>query len=858
MSILQKLTLAEIRRHKSRFVVTVLGVLLSTALVAAVLLGIDSVMASMRRTVVAHWGDYDWQASETGSTAPAATLDALESSGLLSQLGYACDLTGPVDSDCGRVDLIGVGGDAWDLLGASVSEGTLPAAQGEAAVYADFARKNDLAPGDTLTLPGPDGESRSYTVTAVLEQFHLDNTFVAPAEDPFALVFTPLSDPPEGASVYYWGKAVSASTPTLQALLDLDEQLSTEVSSFNGWLNSSLLAWSGVQTPAGGGDNLLLLVGTLRMFLLLLIAAAAVLMIYNAFSISLAERRRTLGMLASAGATPEQRSACILYEALAAGVIGIPLGLAAACAGLAVTFAFTAPLIRQVSGKLIADFSLTLSVRPVWLLLSAAAAAGVLLVSAWVPALHAGKTGPIDAIRGAGEVKLSRRALRGGRLFGRVFGPEYVLARKNARRSIHRYRATLLSLTMSVVLMVTASGFAQYLQTAYSMGHRDSDYNITARLDSYDLTADITADPGFAVLTAPENAQAVQVRETVQWGASNLPADRFSEEQQELSARASAANAAMGLLPAVNEDGSLAMSPYLIVLSDEEYAALAGADAASDGQTLDCILVNRYLFTGSEGGYTDVRGQTNYQPGDTVDWDFNTLPVTLNIKAVLDGDDVPEELVRTTSSATAITFVTGRSAADAVFERFTAETGGYCRRNFTFSYQAEDREALMEELEALNFGTNYYAVTDQTAELANISSAMALVRVALYGFTALIALVCAANIANTVSSGMALRRRESAVLRSVGMTPKSLRRMIFWESGIYGLKALCWGLPVSGVLLWFVWRRLTNLYVFPFFLPWGAAVLAGAAMVLLSLAAAWPALARAARTVPAADLQRED
>ena len=135
---------------------------------------------------------------------------------------------------------------------------------------------------------------------------------------------------------------------------------------------------------------------------------------------------------------------------------------------------------------------------------------------------------------------------------------------------------------------------------------------------------------------------------------------------------------------------------------------------------------------------------------------------------------------------------------------------------------------------------------------------MALVRVALYGFTALIALVCAANIANTVSSGMAMRRRESAVLRSVGMTPQSLRRMIFWESGIYGLKALCWGLPVSGVLLWFVWRKLTNLYVFPFSLPWGVAVLAGAAMLILCLLSAWPALARAGRTAPAADLQRED
>ena len=857
MSILQKLTLAEIRHHKSRFVVTVIGVLLSTALVTAVLLGIDSVMASMRRTVVAQVGDYDWIASESVSTSPAATLDTLDASGLFSELGYACDLTGPVSSDYGKVDVIGVGGDAWELLGAVVSEGTLPAADGEAAVYADFARQYDLAPGDTLTLPGADGESRSYTVTAVLDRFHIDNHFVFPQDDPGSLILTATAATAGTGRTYYWGKAVSTDTGTLQAILDLDEEIAAAGTGFNGWFNSSLLAWSGVQSP-GGGDNLLTLVGALRMFLLLLIAAAAVLMIYNAFSISLAERRRTLGMLASAGATPEQRSACILYEALAAGVIGIPLGLAAACAGLALTFALTAPLIRQVSELIIDDFSLTLSVRPVWLILSAATAAGVLLLSAWVPALHAGRTGPIDAIRGTGEVKLSRRALRGGRLFGRVLGPEYVLARKNARRSIHRYRATLLSLTMSVVLMVTASGFAQYLETAYAMGHRDSDYNITARLESYDLTADITADPGFATLCAPENAQTVRVRETVQWGSTSLPADRFSEQQQELSAQTDAANAAFGLAPTVGADGTLAMSPYLIVLSDEEYAALTGADASSDGQTLDCLLVNRYLYTGSEGGYIDVRGQTSFQPGDTIDWDFNTMPVTLNIRAVLDGDDVPEELVRVIPSATSITFVTGRSAADAVFERFTAEVGGYCRRNFTFSYQAEDREALMDELSALSFGTNYYSATDQTLELANLASIMALVRVALYGFTALIALVCAANIANTVSSGMAMRRRESAVLRSVGMTPRSLRRMIFWESGIYGLKALCWGLPVSGVLLWFVYRKLTNLYVFSFTLPWGAMVLAGAAMVLLSLAAAWPALRRAGRTTPADDLRRED
>lgn len=856
MSILKKLTLAEIRHHKSRFIVTVAGIALSTALLSAVLLGIDSVMVSMRRTVAAQTGDYDWMATGKGTDrSNAATLELLSSSGLFAKLGYACDLTGALASDLGRVAVLGVGGDAWELLGAEVAEGRLPGAENEAAVYADHARQHDLSVGSILALPENGAGRRALTVTAILAEFHIDDHFAASPEAP-ALILTPLSAPPEHGLLYFWGRAASRDAGTLQAMLDLNAPLSGgDASRFQGWLNTSLLAWSGVRVPVEGED-LLSLIGALRLFLLLLVAAAAALMIGNSFSISLTERRRSLGMLASVGAAPGQRAVCILYEALAAGALGIPLGLAASCAGLAIAFFLIDPLVRQLSERYVEGFALSLSVRPVWLVLSAAAALGVVLASACIPALHAGRISPVDAIRGTGGVKISRRALCGGGLFGRVFGFAYTIARKNARRSIHRYRVTLLSLTMSVILTVTASGFAQYLETAYSMGHRESDYDITARLDSYDLTADLTAAPGWETLHAPQNAQRVKIRETIQWGAVSLPADRFSRQQQTLSAENP--GQAAGLPPAIHADGSLSMSPCLIVLPDEEYASLTGTAAACDGKTLDCVLVNRYLFTGASGGYTDVRGQTNLEPGDRIEWDFNTMPLTLKIGMVLDGEDVPDELVRRVPSAFTITFVSSRSAVDRVFARFTAETGGYCRRNFVFSYQAKDRGALMEELDALDLGASEYTVTDQARELAALSAGMTLVRAALYGFTALVALVCAANIANTVSSGMTLRRREFAALRSVGMTPESLRRVIFWESGIYAQKALCWGLPVSFVLLWLVHRRLGGLYGFPFFLPWKAVAAAGVCVILLSLCAAWPALRRAGSTSPADDLRSEE
>ncbi len=69
-----------------------------------------------------------------------------------------------------------------------------------------------------------------------------------------------------------------------------------------------------------------------------------------------------------------------------------------------------------------------------------------------------------------------------------------------------------------------------------------------------------------------------------------------------------------------------------------------------------------------------------------------------------------------------------------------------------------------------------------------------------YGFIALITLISVANIFNTISTNMNLRRREFAMLRSVGMTPKSFNRMIYFESLFYGLKALLYGLPAALLL----------------------------------------------------------
>ncbi|NRU22865.1 ABC transporter permease [Clostridium beijerinckii] len=89
-----------------------------------------------------------------------------------------------------------------------------------------------------------------------------------------------------------------------------------------------------------------------------------------------------------------------------------------------------------------------------------------------------------------------------------------------------------------------------------------------------------------------------------------------------------------------------------------------------------------------------------------------------------------------------------------------------------------------------------------------------------YGFIALITAICVANILNTISTSVALRKREFAMLKSVGMTPKSFNKMINYESIFYGIKSLAYGLPVSIGIMYLIHRIIMGKFDFNFILPW--------------------------------------
>ena len=89
-----------------------------------------------------------------------------------------------------------------------------------------------------------------------------------------------------------------------------------------------------------------------------------------------------------------------------------------------------------------------------------------------------------------------------------------------------------------------------------------------------------------------------------------------------------------------------------------------------------------------------------------------------------------------------------------------------------------------------------------------------------YGFIVLISLIAAANVFNTISTNISLRRREMAMLKSIGMTQKGFSKMMNFECLLYGVKGLIYGLPVSFVITYWIFKSISNGWETNFFIPW--------------------------------------
>ena len=502
MNAIQKLTLTNIRQNKKRTVATILGILLSTALICAVAGMVSSGVESLKNYLRAHDGDYHvWFDNVPAEHVSLITEDEHTArSYIVENIGYA-PLADGLNPYKPYYHLIGMTPEGMEHLGLTLTKGRLPESENEIVIsdHISYDAGGSLQIGDSLTLEvgtrvGSDGqeltqldpyeietdengdplypeESITDTVSRTFEVVGITERPIRPIENyssPGYTLITLADEHPEGtlsvAVTYH--NAKQFVTCTQQILENLSSAGLDNIAASD---NKDLLEMEGALAQRTLG-----VLYTLAAIILLIILATSVFVIRNSFVISVSEKTRQYGMLSSLGATSRQLRRSVLFEGLVLGLIGIPLGILLGVAAVLILIR----ILNLLLGNIMVGMHFVYSIPPATFLLTIALGAVTILLSSLLPAIRAGRTSPIEAIRGAEQINLSGRRLRVSPLYKKWFGMGGVIAAKNLKRSRRKYRTTVISLILSTSVFIALSSFTSMGRQAAGMIYSDHGYNI--------------------------------------------------------------------------------------------------------------------------------------------------------------------------------------------------------------------------------------------------------------------------------------------------------------------------------------------------------------------------------------------
>lgn len=806
MNIMNRVTLKSMRKNKRRTIVTIIGVIISVAMITAVSTFSASFTSLFRRQEVYENGD--WIASVSGVT--KAQAQTLADDPLFDKAGYIrrdvfVQLTPLTGGTVGYMELLSADKNAQELNAFTTEEGRLPRTPDEICLPADAKKYLSCEIGDKIsltwgerlqegeTLPHnfsiSEGETfvplgtKEFTVSGFRQNGAFGSAF------PTAVAFcTPdMTAADETVSVILRTKEINSEL--YNDVQNLIEKHGISVDDLR--FHNILLNYSGVMADAS--FFVTLLIPTVIVGLIIMIGS--VMLIYNAFAISVSERSKQLGMLASVGATRKQKMRSVLFEGFVIGVIAIPIGILCGIAGIGITFRAISPWMMNVF-----NISVPFKVEAVPAAIAAAVvfSAFTILISSWRPARRASRITPIEAIRQSQDIRLQAKKLRTPRLTKMLFGFEGELALKNLKRNRKRYRATTFALCVSVVLFLTTAGFNSYMLHSYDMTLMDIPF------DLYFSAANRDRSEQDALLHLPGTIKA-EMTDSYQYTMA-VPYDALSDEVK-------ARREQEGNIP----EEQVPLRFTLLALdeaSEKRYLEKAGLSPDILNEQNSAVAINRFRYQNGHS-YYDSHKTLNEKTGVSLPlcYEYKT-DESFSVKAFT--GEKPLSVAEVTMNDTELNLLVSQETLEHVLEvHRTLTENAAVDANRTYCFVTNDAAALTETLRTdyAGYPVNVMEQKQQIQNLLNIAN------VFLYGFITLITLISAANIFNTISTSISLRTREFAMLRSVGMTKQSFNKMLRFESVFYGLKALLWGIPISLAVDYLMYTGLARNFDFTFFVP---------------------------------------
>ena len=907
MNVFNKVTLESLKKNRTRTIVTIIGIMLSAAMICASTTLVSSMQNFVLRCEIYRSGDWH------GAVYDAAYKDYedIRDSGKVSSAAYAQVLGYAKIGSANEYKpyLYVLGGDAasgyFETMPVHLILGTLPKDPTEIILPEHLTSngKVNYTLGDTVTLEvgdrmldgkrlGQDTPIYAYdseTHTEVMSGEGLENTeprtytVVGIYERP---TFEDYSAP--GYTALTAADTKSADQSPIHCYFKLHKPAGVYdfmkemgyTQEYRYAYNTKVLLYSGT-APF---DSFLTAFYSLAAIIIALIVFGSVSLIYNAFSISVSERTRQFGLLSSVGATRKQLRRMVLFEALAVSIVGIPLGILVGIGGIGITLLLIGDKFFSIVRV---DIPMRLCVSWQAVVIAAVIALVTVLISAWIPSKRATRVSAVEAIRQSMDIKVSGRPVRTSKLAYKLFGLPGVLAGKHYKRNRKKYRTTVVSLFMSIVLFVSAAAFTDYMMESAEGGLASDQFDLIYAAES-DASAAMMPDALLELLFSEQNVTGgtYTKKQFLQGDISReyvtaMFADRFSNFCMESEDRA---------------PKKLGISGYLYFVADAEFNRLLEkydlkeADYYDRDNPLGIALdrnieldrrLEKYVTLDTLKGdvcvieglyYVEIDGY--YRKDSRIDENGNKVVLYQNRDNESDIIELPYEesfakyTLRSEKTIEEAPFFVSRSTPVAInmiypysmLESVVPEAALNQFRNTEYFLTSSNHAASFENLATTltENGLSSRQLFDYAANAETNRNVITIIRVFAYGFIVLISLIAAANVFNTISTNISLRRREFAMLKSVGITQKGFRRMMNCECLLYGSKALLLGLPVSCGITYLIYRAITTAYETSFHLPWAAIGIAVLSVFLVVFATMMYAMRKVKKDNPIDALKNEN
>lgn len=540
--------------------------------------------------------------------------------------------------------------------------------------------------------------------------------------------------------------------------------------------------------------------------ILLVIMLFAIAMIHNAFSMSNSEKVRYLGMLASVGATRKQKLKSSYFEAFILGVIGIVLGFAL---GIGITEALILTIGRNIieNGVIIGADMIKLKISaPAWALtIILALSAVTILISTYKPALRSSMITPIDAIRHNDEFKHIRKT-RNPWLIKKLFGYEGVLAYKNQKRNGRKGRLITASIAFSIVLL-TVSSYAcdigmqaanisdevpYQIQIGYSAKDHTKFQSFLDSIDEVDRYYDMEDNWFFQNFKSDGSGEFFYYLDAIN-------KETLTKKYQKL----------------VNSN--IAYVFYVIMDDDfNAYCRKNGIDPKPyyelDHNKVKCVVMNNISHKkNAKPVFTDkLLGQEMYEycmetdelDAGYVKW-FNDTAIhyVFSDFAQFDDDNYMCHLAPVNSVSCFVPL--------SAYRKYEYDISGMSKDSLdyiAYGIETKDHKKVATEIRDYLDANNEeeFEVYDYQEQRAIANTTVTVAKTMIYGFIILIIMIVMFNIINIISTSTELRRKEFAMLKSVGTSPSGFKKMIALESIFYDLHAILCSVPISVGLCYLV------------------------------------------------------